>query len=326
MSDDVESWIVPAKLSASDEQRFARILSLLLHSKQPNIRRPVRVEGNFDASTVTGSSSSQFGNCEERTIKLIFRRWPSCVTLHDYVKRKDVPLQARKNLAYQLVRSIAYLQSCSIYHNFLTSDDIIVDDSKDDKTPLLLLSNFFASSVTQTSNASYNCSRNYRPPEIIMGYEGRSASVDSWIVGCLLFEICTGEAAFSLLSSKEKGKVLPLLLKQQIQQIVLNIGVPSKDSFPQCYNPRHRDQILLMEGGSQLHDRLRGTDGEEWLPLLSLCLRFDPLERVDIATLVGHSFFDGLESDAEAVPPFDVALTLDGALHRSPDDATVQPS
>lgn len=275
--------------------RVLKLLSLVIRSHHPHILAP--------SSIAIVSSPSSSSPSQQPALHVQFPRIKSALSLRDAAKQGLLRSGTnRRSVALQLVSTVAFLHRHGIFHNFLTSDEILLSNvTPGEELPQsILLTHFFQSSITPVSSASYMCSRNYRPPEVVLGYKAASEQVDSWLLGCLLFEVATGDAAFSLISSKENGVMKPMLLRQQLEQIVADIGAVSADDVPADFAPRHRDVVLGMKGEWQIRQRLEAVGvelAEEWDTALRACLTFDPRKRAGAADLLKLPLFAGLDQD-----------------------------
>lgn len=323
MQGSTETWVIPDNATGSEIERIEKVLSVIASGMVRSLRTPsaVRIDTGADAEKrADGSASTLAGPSPSSTMVMIhldFPRHPTAVTLHHFVAQMSrsgsLTHPIRVKLAVELLRAMSFLHSNGVYHNGLTSDDISVlpEAIGMSEAPCLLVSNIFGASIQSTSTAAYVCSRNYRPPEVIFAAGNSSSSlVDSWVVGCLLFEICTGEAAFSLLSSKENGIVKPLLLKQQIQQIISTIGSLKEEDFPAgMYAQRHQDVLLSMQGEWKGQQRLEAANVEmapAWSSIIRKCLSFRPESRPSMTDLLNEPLLDvlqeSIQSTLEVVP------------------------
>ncbi|KAA6382857.1 MAG: putative CMGC/CLK protein kinase [Streblomastix strix] len=79
----------------------------------------------------------------------------------------------------------------------------------------------FGSAVNNTRpRTSLVCTRQYRPPEVIMGLPW-SASVDMWSAGCILLELWTGETLFRTHSTREHLQLIEYITQRRIPQLMI---------------------------------------------------------------------------------------------------------
>ena len=81
--------------------------------------------------------------------------------------KQMVPGLLIKLLAYQLIRSIAYIHAVGICHRDIKPQNVLVDTN----SHILKLCDFGSAKklVPGEPNVSYICSRYYRAPELIFG-------------------------------------------------------------------------------------------------------------------------------------------------------------
>jgi serine/threonine protein kinase len=120
----------------------------------------------------------------------------------------------------------------------------------------------------------------YRAPEIMMGYDEYSQSVDLWAVGCIMSELVHGKALFPAASdAAQMTLVLEVLGTPTVAQW------PGFDKLP-CYTPgfgRHAPTSVLAQ-----HARWIGQDGAN---LLAALLTWAPDARITAEAAKAHRFF-----------------------------------
>ncbi|KAK0525547.1 U4/U6 small nuclear ribonucleoprotein prp4 [Tilletia horrida] len=118
------------------------------------------------------------------------------MNLREVVKRfgKDIGLNIRavRTYAYQLFLALALMKKANIMHADIKPDNILVNNGK---THIKLCDLGSASDVSEGEITPYLVSRFYRAPEIILGLPYDTA-LDTWSVGCTLYELFTGKILF----------------------------------------------------------------------------------------------------------------------------------
>lgn len=105
-----------------------------------------------------------------------------------------MPRLKLKVFAFQLFRSLVYLNKISIAHRDIKPQNILVND-----TNLKLVMCDFGSAKQLRAgepNIAYICSRCYRAPELIFGNTNYTTQIDMWSAGCVLVEMITMEPIF----------------------------------------------------------------------------------------------------------------------------------
>ncbi|KAG8177562.1 hypothetical protein JTE90_026191 [Oedothorax gibbosus] len=147
---------------------------------------------------------------------------PLCMNLREILKKygKDVGLhiKAVRSYSQQLFLALKLLKRCNILHADIKPDNILVNDRK----LVLKLCDFgSASHVAENEVTPYLVSRFYRSPEIILGLQ-YDFGIDTWSVGCTLYELYTGKIMFPGKSNNQmlknfmdlKGKFPNKLIKK----------------------------------------------------------------------------------------------------------------
>ncbi|XP_061362174.1 serine/threonine-protein kinase AFC2-like isoform X3 [Gastrolobium bilobum] len=157
----------------------------------------------------------------------------------------------------------------------------------------------FGSTTYERDNQNYIVStRHYRAPEVILGL-GWSYPCDIWSVGCILVELCTGEALFQTHENLEHLAMMERVLGPIPQQLLKKVDRHADKyvrrgrlDWPECATSREsikavtklpRLQNLIM----QHVDHSAG----DLIQLLQGLLRYDPFERLTARDALKHSFF-----------------------------------
>ncbi|KAF5953797.1 hypothetical protein HYC85_006653 [Camellia sinensis] len=141
--------------------------------------------------------------------------------------------------------------------------------------------------------------RHYRAPEVILGL-GWNYPCDLWSVGCILVELCSGEALFQTHENLEHLAMMERVLGPLPQHMIISAdlraekyfkrsarldwpeGASSKESMRAVWK-LPRLQNLIMEHV----DHSAG----DIIDLLQGLLRYDPAERLKAREALGHPFF-----------------------------------
>ena len=120
----------------------------------------------------------------------------SCgLNLKQYINGQ--PLQNIKELFYQLVEAVGYCHSNKIMHRDIKPENILI--IKADNGNIIKLADFgLAKKITGHINcySSNVVSLWYRSPELLCNISNYSVYVDIWSLGCVYYEMCTGEVLF----------------------------------------------------------------------------------------------------------------------------------
>ena len=157
----------------------------------------------------------------------------------------------------------------------------------------------FGSTTYERQEQSYIVStRHYRAPEVILGL-GWSYPCDVWSIGCIIVELCTGEALFQTHENLEHLAMMERVLGPLPQQMLKKVdrhaekyvrrgrldwpdGAASRDSLKAVLKlPRLQNLIM------QHVDHSAG----ELINMVQGLLRFDPAERLTAREALRHPFF-----------------------------------
>ncbi|RLV90131.1 Protein kinase dsk1 [Spathaspora sp. JA1] len=143
--------------------------------------------------------------------------------------------------------------------------------------------------------------RQYRSPEIILGYKKWGSSTDIWSIGCIIFELITGDFLFDPHDGKYFNRD-----EDHLAQIIELIGeFPSEEYLLDCkltskYFKLKNNSIILKNIDALkywslfdvLVEKYKFDKGDVQVKLLcdfiSKCLKFDLNERYDCGSLLNH--------------------------------------
>lgn len=234
---------------------------------------------------------------------------PLSMNLREVLKKygKDIGLhiKAVRSYSQQLLLALKLLRKCSILHADIKPDNILVNESK----MVLKLCDFgSASHVSENDITPYLVSRFYRAPEIILGL-GYDHNIDTWSVGCTLFELYTGKILFPGTSNNDMLKTI-MDYKGRIPNKMIRKGMFKDQHFDSSYNFRHhemdkitqREKVTVMSSINATKDMLAEMVPYNRLPedqlrkvtqlkdLLDKLLALDPSKRIPINQALAHPF------------------------------------
>ncbi|XP_043725295.1 serine/threonine-protein kinase AFC3 isoform X2 [Telopea speciosissima] len=167
------------------------------------------------------------------------------------------------------------------------------------KSSAIKLIDFGSTAFDNQDHSSIVSTRHYRAPEIILGL-GWSYPCDLWSVGCILVELCSGEALFQTHENLEHlammERVLGPLPGHMIQRACRGAekyfrrgarlnwpeGAVSRESIRAV---KKLDRLKNLVSQCVESSRASLTD------LLYGLLQFDPLERITARQALNHPFF-----------------------------------
>ncbi|RYR77712.1 hypothetical protein Ahy_A01g002282 isoform B [Arachis hypogaea] len=157
----------------------------------------------------------------------------------------------------------------------------------------------FGSTTYEREDQNYIVStRHYRAPEVILGL-GWSYPCDIWSVGCILVELCTGEALFQTHENLEHLAMMERVLGPLPQHMLKRVdrhaekyirrgrldwpeGATSRDSIKAVMKLPRLQNLIMQHVDHSAGDLIH---------LLQGLLRYDPSERLTAREALRHSFF-----------------------------------
>lgn len=219
-------------------------------------------------------------------------------------------------IGFQLLYGLDFAHRCGLVHRDIKPANILLDvDDADPYETILQLADFGLARDSSLFNGSpYICTRNYRPPEVIVsGVNATSADpkVDVWSAGCVLFEMLTGTCLFRLESALRGRDWDGLKAAAQLEVVLEVVGTPPTAavmkylpaenpvrSYLLSSAPRSGTLKELLLGKS--NPRLRDISMEErelWYELINSCVKFFPDERPTVDQLCRHPLFQTYNID-----------------------------
>ncbi|XP_019707989.1 serine/threonine-protein kinase AFC2 isoform X2 [Elaeis guineensis] len=234
-------------------------------------------------------------------------------SLYDFLRKngyRPFPIDLVRELARQLLESVAFMHDLRLIHTDLKPENILLVSSEYIKVPdgsyskrlpkssaIKLID--FGSTIYDHHDHSYIVStRHYRAPEVILGL-GWSYPCDIWSVGCILVELCSGEALFQTHENLEHLAMMERVLgplpqhmlkradrhsEKYIRKSRLNWpeGATSRESI-RAVQKLPRLQNLVM----QHVDHSAG----DLIDLLQGLFKYEPSDRLTAHEALRHPFF-----------------------------------
>ncbi|XP_019069602.1 serine/threonine-protein kinase AFC2 isoform X2 [Solanum lycopersicum] len=244
-------------------------------------------------------------------------------SLFDFLRKNSYrafPVDLVREIGRQLLECVAFMHDMRLIHTdlkpenilFVSADYIKVPDYKGtpwshrDRSFYKRLPKSSAIKVIDFGSTAYErpdhnyivSTRHYRAPEVILGL-GWSYPCDLWSVGCILVELCSGEALFQTHENLEHlammERVLGTLPSQMLNKVDRHAekyvrrgrldwpeGATSRESIKSVIKlPRLQNLVMqhVDHSAGDLIDLLQGL------------LRFDPSIRMTARDALRHPFF-----------------------------------
>lgn len=187
-----------------------------------------------------------------------------------------------KSYMYQIANAIYYCHAQNIVHRDLKPENLLVS-----KQGLIKLCDFgFARKFSGTEKLTeYVSTRWYRAPELLVGHKYNEL-VDVWALGCIVFEIYTGQPLFPGSSDYE---TLSLIIKY-----CGNLPNSLVDSFQHNSYMQNKHVIFTQVPKSEvpLLDKKLFNFSPDIKNLIKKCLIVDPESRITIQEFLEDKIFE----------------------------------
>lgn len=236
------------------------------------------------------------------------------INLREVLKKfgRDVGINLRavRLYAHQMFLGLSLFRKCNIIHADLKPDNILVNESRNF---LKICDLGSASDASDSEITPYLVSRFYRAPEIILGLPFDFA-IDTWSVGCTLYELYTGKILFTGRNNNQmlrsimecRGKFShKLLRKAEFASLhfddLLNFRSMEKDKitgkdvvkmYPLSGKPIRdlRSRVMASSSSDGSRADSESKDMTLFVDLLDKCLALNPERRITPIEALRHPF------------------------------------
>lgn len=211
-------------------------------------------------------------------------------------EKRYTPMLYVRVVAFQLLRSLAYIHSLSICHRDIKPHNILIDP----RTAVTKLCDFGSSKKLKQgeTNIFYICSRFYRSPELILGQENYGCEIDVWAAGCVIAEMINNTVLFVGENRAD-----------QIEQIIRVLGTPTKEDL-KAMNPDYEGlnlpHVPKKEWESVFHSRV----SPDAVRLVANMLVYSPIKRPTAFECLTADVFQILRNPSQRLPDGEPLPTL----------------
>ncbi|KVI06276.1 Protein kinase, catalytic domain-containing protein [Cynara cardunculus var. scolymus] len=244
-------------------------------------------------------------------------------SLYDFLRKnnyRSFPIDLVREIGRQLLECIAFMHDLRLIHTDLKPENILLVSREYLKVPDYKCSSRspkdgsfskripkssaikvidFGSTTYDRQDQNYIVStRHYRAPEVILGL-GWSYPCDIWSVGCILVELCSGEALFQTHENLEHLAMmervlgpLPMhMLKKADRHVEKYVrkgrldwpeGASSRESIKAVMKLPRLQNLIMQHVDHSAGDLIHVLQG---------LLRYDPSERLTADAALRHPFF-----------------------------------
>ncbi|KAK7284230.1 hypothetical protein RJT34_18972 [Clitoria ternatea] len=245
-------------------------------------------------------------------------------SLYDFLRKnsyRSFPIDLVREFGRQLLESVAFMHDICLIHTDLKPENILLVSSEFIKVPdykflsrstkdgsyfknlpkssAIKLIDFGSTTFEHQDHSYVVSTRHYRAPEVILGL-GWNYPCDLWSVGCILVELCSGEALFQTHENLEHLAMMERVLGPLPPHMVVRADRRAEKYFK-------RGARLSWPDSSTSRESIRAVCKLPRLPnlvmqhvdhsagdlidLLQGLLRYDPSERLKAKEALRHPFF-----------------------------------
>ncbi|CAA6668023.1 unnamed protein product [Spirodela intermedia] len=247
-------------------------------------------------------------------------------SLYDFLRKnnyRSFPVDLVRELGRQLLECVAFMHELRLIHTDLKPENILLVSPEYVKVPDYKASSSssrspkdgacfkrlpkssaikvidFGSTTYEHQDHSYIVStRHYRAPEVILGL-GWSYPCDIWSVGCILVELCSGEALFQTHENLEHLAMMERVLGPIPQHMTKRAGRHADKyvrrgrlDWPE--GAASRESIRAVQRLPRLQNLVMehvDHSAGDLIDLLQGLLRYEPSERMTAREALRHPFF-----------------------------------
>jgi len=183
-------------------------------------------------------------------------------------------------LLFQLVRGLCYCHKRRILHRDLKPQNLLISSKGELKLADFGLAR--AKSVPTKTYSNEVVTLWYRPPDVLLGSNEYTTSIDMWGVGCVFYEMISGKALFP-------GSTVD----EEITLIFKALGTPTDPSSFLTKLPlfvKFKTPILPNKFKYYL-SRIQMRLDDSSKDLLEMLLKYEPDERLSCQDAYKHSYF-----------------------------------
>ncbi|OVA18264.1 Protein kinase domain [Macleaya cordata] len=245
-------------------------------------------------------------------------------SLYDFLRKnsyRSFPIDLVRELGRQLLESVAFMHDLRLIHTDLKPENILLVSPEYIRVPdykflpratkdgcyfknlpissAIKLIDFGSTTFEHQDHTYVVSTRHYRAPEVILGL-GWNYPCDLWSVGCILVELCSGEALFQTHENLEHLAMMERVLGPLPQHMVVRADRRAEKYF-------RRGTRLDWPEGANSRDSMRAVwklprlqnlvmqhvdhSAGDLIDLLQGLLRYDPAERLKAREALRHPFF-----------------------------------
>lgn len=178
-------------------------------------------------------------------------------------------------IAKQLSQSIGFMHTNGLIHTDLKPENILIDDIDGISDTLQIRVIDFGGTYEYKRNLTYLIQTSgYRAPEVIMK-EKWDFSVDVWSIGCILYEIVTGDVLFDVHKKNDEYYL----------NLIQSVLYPYYGPIPKYLHPN--TWFTCKYNLDPISTKIKDSD---LASLILMCLNYEPSMRIRAIDIQNHPF------------------------------------
>lgn len=217
----------------------------------------------------------------DRTLTLVFEYCKQDLRKYlDTAAGTKVSQPDVRALLYQLLDGLSFCHDQRVLHRDLKPQNLLINDAGDLKLADFGLARAFGIPVRSFSHEVVTLW--YRAPDVLLGNQDYSTSIDVWSAGCIFAEMASFKPLFAGNTTEE-----------QLELIFQVLGTPSEEFLLEMKElPNYKGPYTPMAGvGLKNAVPLEETGIE----LLQRLLMYEPDKRISAADALNHEYFASLQ-------------------------------
>lgn len=197
-------------------------------------------------------------------------------TLGDAIKADSINLKCIQSTIVRLIHALGAFAKMGMVHADIRPENILLDEAGN-----AWLGDFSSSRLIQEQHKGLMQSRWYRAPEVFLGM-GFDGGIDMWGLGCVIYEMFTGEPPFISSGSEDTEVAIFLSSIHHLGLMVEEIGMPPAAWIAKSLPP-YREEKILKLGMSKA-----GVSGKQplWQKNIATCAREKGLSEENVQELL----------------------------------------
>jgi len=182
-----------------------------------------------------------------------------------------------KSFLHQLLKGVSYCHETHILHRDIKPQNLLINlESLELKIADFGLARAFTVPTRTYSNEVVTLW--YRPPDVLLGSNNYTTSIDMWSIGCVFAEMATGKPLFPGHS-----------VSDQLLKIFRLLGTPNTDNYPDIVNLPDWNPDFPVYRGKNIMNIVPGLTQPGYEILMGL-LQYDPDRRITAKEALNHTY------------------------------------